>query len=31
MNEDRQAAVERAKGNVAFYGGVAEYRSFFAG
>lgn len=30
MDEDRAAAVQRAKGNVAFYGGIAEYRPFFA-
>lgn len=30
MDEDRAAAVRRAKGNVAFYGGIAQYRPFFA-
>jgi alkanesulfonate monooxygenase SsuD/methylene tetrahydromethanopterin reductase-like flavin-dependent oxidoreductase (luciferase family) len=30
VDADRAEAVRRAKGNMAFYGGIAQYRPFFA-
>ncbi|MCC6438876.1 MAG: LLM class flavin-dependent oxidoreductase [Acidimicrobiales bacterium] len=30
LDEDRRRATESAKGNVAFYGGIEQYRPFFA-